>query len=325
MTLSPECWVEVGAAEGAANDPLLNDVFNFTGKGPKWYLEARSYLFAMLTALTLQAHAISLGSKHAIVVDEDSGKVLLEKHATDIVPIASLTKLMTAMVVLDAELDMQEQITIVDQDVDYLKRSASRVPVGASFARSTLLELALMSSDNRAAFALARTYPGGLEGFLVAVRSKAAALGLRRTNIEEPTGLSPHNTSTALDLAKLALAASRYPDIARITTVAGDTINVNGQATQYRNTNHLVRDQNWHILLSKTGFTREAGRCIVMRIQAAGHNAIVVLLNSRETANRTADAIRVHRMLRGEPEALVAEITTRRRSGKSGKTQRKTV
>ena len=284
----------------------------------------RSHLFVLLMALALQAHAVSLGSRHAIVVDEDSGKVLLEKHATDIVPIASLTKLMTAMVVLDASLDMQEQITIVDQDVDYLKRSSSRVPVGASFTRSTLLELALMSSDNRAAFALARTYPGGIGEFLVAVRSKTAALGLRRTNIEEPTGLSPHNTSTALDMAKLALAASRYPDIARITTVAGDTISVNGQATKYHNTNHFVRDQNWHILLSKTGFTREAGRCIIMRLQTAGHNAIVVLLNSRESANRTADAIRVHRMLNGESGVLVADATPKRRTGKSAKSQRKT-
>lgn len=285
---------------------------------------ARPFLFAVCCmALAVQAHAVSLGSKHAIVVDEDSGAVLLEKHATDIVPIASLTKLMTAMVVLDASPDMQEQIVITDDDVDILKHSSSRVPVGASFPRATLLELALMSSDNRAAHALARTYPGGMEAFLVAVRTKAAELSMRRTNIEEPTGLSPHNTSTALDLAKLALAASRYPEISRITTVANDTIDVNGQATQYRNTNHLVADHNWNILLSKTGFTREAGRCIVMRIQTAGRNAIMVLLNARETVNRTADAMRVHRMLGGESEPVAAQAAVKRR-GKSAKSQRKT-
>jgi D-alanyl-D-alanine endopeptidase (penicillin-binding protein 7) len=284
---------------------------------------ARPFLFAVLMALAVQAHAVSLGSKHAIVVDEDSGAVLLEKHATDIVPIASLTKLMTAMVVLDASPDMQEQIEITEDDVDFLKHSSSRVPVGAAFSRSTLLELALMSSDNRAAHALARTYPGGMEAFLVAVRAKAAALAMRRTNIEEPTGLSPHNTSTALDLSKLALAASRYPEIARITTVANDTIDVNGQATQYRNTNHLVSDHNWNILLSKTGFTREAGRCIVMRIQTAGRNAIMVLLNARETVNRTADAMRLHRMLRGEPEPVVSQVAVKRH-GKSAKGQRRT-
>lgn len=284
---------------------------------------ARPFLFAVCMALAVHAHAVSLGSKHAIVVDEDSGAVLLEKHATDIVPIASLTKLMTAMVVLDASPDMQEQIVITDDDVDILKHSSSRVPVGASFPRATLLELALMSSDNRAAHALARTYPGGMEAFLVAVRTKAAELSMRRTNIEEPTGLSPHNTSTALDLAKLALAASRYPEISRITTVANDTIDVNGQATQYRNTNHLVADHNWNILLSKTGFTREAGRCIVMRIQTAGRNAIMVLLNARETVNRTADAMRVHRMLGGESEPVAAQAAVKRR-GKSAKSQRKT-
>ena len=288
---------------------------------------ARPLIFAMLMAITCQVQAFSLGSKHAIVVDADSGAVLLEKHATDIVPIASLTKLMTAMVVIDARLDMQEQITVTDADVDYLKHSSSRVPVGASFPRSTLLELALMSSDNRAAAALARTYPGGLQHFLVAVRAKAMALDLRRTNIEEPTGLSPHNTSTAQDMAKLALAASHYPDIARITTVAGDSIDVNGQATQYNNTNHLVRDRNWNILLSKTGFTREAGRCIVMRIQAAGHNAILVLLNARETVHRTADAMTVQRMLRGESQQVAQESSVtspKRRSSRASRSQRRT-
>ena len=283
----------------------------------------RPLWFILLMSVAVQAQAVSLGSKHAIVVDENSGTVLLEKHATDIVPIASLTKLMTAMVILDARLDMQESIVISDEDVDVIKHSSSRVPVGAIFPRSTLLELALMSSDNRAAFALARTYPGGMKEFLGAVRAKAAALGLRRTNIEEPTGLSPHNTSTALDLAKLAIAASHYPDIERLTTASADIIDVNGQATRYHNTNHLVSDRNWNILLSKTGFTREAGRCIIMRIQAAGRNAVVVLLNARETVNRTADAMRVHRMLRGEPEQLVAEVAVKRRSGKSGKGQRK--
>lgn len=287
----------------------------------------RPIVFAMLMVVACHVQAFSLGSKHAIVVDTESGAVLLEKHATDIVPIASLTKLMTAMVVLDARLDMQEQITINDADVDYLKHSSSRVPVGASFPRSTLLELALMSSDNRAAAALARTYPGGLQQFLLAVRAKAMALDMRRTNIEEPTGLSPHNTSTAHDLAKLALAASRYDDIARITTVGGDMIDVNGRAIQYNNTNHLVRDQNWNILLSKTGFTREAGRCIIMRIQTAGHNAIMVLLNARETVHRTADAVTVQRMLRGEAQMLAQETSAaspKRRSSRSARSQRRT-
>lgn len=263
----------------------------------------RSFLLSallVLSAIGQQAGAVSLGSKHAIVVDEDTGQVLFEKNATDIVPIASLTKLMTAMIVLDAHQDMQEPIAITEDDVDTLKFSSSRVPVGAVLTRHTLLELALMSSDNRAAHALARTYPGGMPHFLVAVRNKAHALGLRRTNIEEPTGLSPYNTSTASDLAKLAMAAARYPAIEQITTVSGDLIDVHGMPRHYHNTNHLVSDKNWNILLSKTGFTREAGRCIIMRVRTAGRDAVMVLLNARATATRTADANLLHRLLMGD-------------------------
>jgi D-alanyl-D-alanine carboxypeptidase/D-alanyl-D-alanine endopeptidase (penicillin-binding protein 7) len=269
----------------------------------------RVAVLAVLLGLTMSASAVSLSSRHVLLMDEDSGAVLLEKNADDIVPIASLTKLMTAMVVLDAQLDPQQAITITDEDVDMLKHSSSRVPVGASFTRGTLLELALMSSDNRAAFALARTYPGGLEAFRQAVRNKALELGLRRTNIEEPTGLSSHNTSTATDLAKLAMAAGRYPDIERLTTASADLIDVDGAATEYRNTNRLVGNSAWDIRLSKTGFTREAGRCLVMRIKAAGRSTVMVLLNARETVMRTADAINLHRMLRGEPmvEAVVVK------------------
>jgi len=256
----------------------------------------RYFLFALLAVFASVASAMSLGSKHAILIDEDTGRVLFEKNATDIVPIASLTKLMTAMVVLDAHPDMDEPITITEDDVDTLKFSSSRVPVGATFPRRTLLELALMSSDNRAAHALARTYPGGMGRFLIAVRNKALALQLRRTNIEEPTGLSPHNTSTASDLAKIAMAASRYPEIEQITTVPNDVIDVEGRERAYHNTNRLVGNKNWHILLSKTGFTNEAGRCIIMRVRAAGRNAIMVLLNARQTFNRTVDATRLYRL-----------------------------
>jgi D-alanyl-D-alanine endopeptidase (penicillin-binding protein 7) len=265
----------------------------------------RPLLFAALVTLTASASSMSLGSKHAIVIDEATGKVLFEKNSSDIVPIASLTKLMTAMVVLDAHLDMHEHIVITEEDVDVLKFSSSRVPVGAILTRNTLLELALMSSDNRAAHALARTYPGGIEYFKQAVRNKSHALSLRRTNIEEPTGLSPFNTSTASDLAKLAMAASRYPEIERITTVSGDLIDVGGSARHYHNTNKLVGDKNWTISLSKTGYTQEAGRCIIMRVRTAGRDAIMVLLNARASANRTADAISLHRFLMAERQQPV--------------------
>jgi D-alanyl-D-alanine carboxypeptidase/D-alanyl-D-alanine endopeptidase (penicillin-binding protein 7) len=267
-----------------------------------------------MLGVTVSAGAMSLGSRHALLVVENTGAVLLEKNANDIVPIASLTKLMTAMVVLDARLDMQQEITITDDDVDTLKHSSSRVPVGATFTRGTLLELALMSSDNRAAFALARTYPGGLDGFRQAARDKGLAIGLRRTNIEEPTGLSPHNTSTATDLARLVMAAGHYPDIERLTTASADLIDVEGAATHYRNTNRLVGNSAWDIRLSKTGFTREAGRCLVMRVKAAGRSTVMVLLNARESVIRTADAMNLHRLVRGEPimEAAAAPVPKRK-------------
>ena len=282
----------------------------------------RMAVMAVLLGLTMSAGAVSLGSKHVLLMDEDSGAVLVEKNANDIVPIASLTKLMTAMVVLDARLDPQQSITITDEDVDMLKHSSSRVPVGASFTRATLLELALMSSDNRAAFALARTYPGGLEAFRQAVRNKALELGLRRTNIEEPTGLSPHNTSTASDLAKLVMAAGHYPEIERITTSSADLIDVEGATTEYRNTNRLVGNSAWDIRLSKTGFTREAGRCLVMRVKAAGHSMVMVLLNARETVVRTADAVNLHRMLRGEP-VMEAAVVSKRKPARHAKHARR--
>lgn len=270
----------------------------------------KSLLLAVTITAAASASAMSVGSKHAIVIDESSGKVLFEKNATDIVPIASLTKLMTAMVILDARLDMHERIVVSEEDVDTLKFSSSRVPVGAILSRHALLELALMSSDNRAAHALARTYPGGLEHFKLAVRNKAHLLNLRRTNIEEPTGLSPYNTSTASDLAKLALAASKYPDIERITTVSNDLIDVNGSMRHYHNTNKLVGDKNWTIYLSKTGYTQEAGRCIIMRVRTAGRDAIMVLLNASGSANRTADANNLHRFLTKEHrQEVMAKLT----------------
>lgn len=258
-------------------------------------------LLALLLSAATSTFAMPINSQHAVVVDEASGAVLLEKNPHEVVPIASLTKLMTAMVVLDAKPDMNEPITIEDSDVDTLKFSSSRVPVGTVLPRSAVLELALMSSDNRAAAALGRTYPGGLPAFVRAVREKLAALDMRHTTILEPTGLSPYNRSTAADLVKMVSAASRYPEITHLTTGAEDLIDMNGRLTHYHNTNRLVGREGWDILLSKTGFTREAGRCLVMRFQAAGKNVIMVLLNAKESASRMMDAENVQRLVTGQP------------------------
>ena len=252
--------------------------------------------------------AVPFGSQSVLVIEDGTGKVLLEKNADQIVPIASLTKLMTAMVVLDARQDMHEMIAIEQRDVDILKHSTSRVPVGSHITRGDVLQLALMSSDNRAAASLARTFEGGPVGFKAAVRAKIAALGMTNTIIEEPTGLSPNNRSTAQDLVKMAMAASTYPEIARITTESSDFVNINGRNVEYRNTNRLVGAKGWEIGLSKTGYTEEAGKCLIMKIKSAGRNATLVLLNAKASSARIMDALNIRRFISGEetPTARVA-------------------
>src|SRR4051812_28492808 len=257
----------------------------------------------LLSSFTAAALAVPLGSQSVLVVEDDTGKVLLEKNANVQVPIASLTKLMTAMVVLDAKQDMDEPISIDRADVDMLKHSTSRVPVGAEISRGDVLQLALMSSDNRAAASLARTFPGGQEGFKAAVNAKIRKLGLTQTVIEEPTGLSPHNRSTATDLVKMATAASTYAEIRRITTDTKDVINIKGRKVEYHNTNRLVGAKGWDVGLSKTGYTEEAGRCLIMRFKSAGKNATLVLLNAKASSARLMDAVNIRRFIAGPDES----------------------
>jgi len=241
--------------------------------------------------------AVSFGSAHALVVDEESGEVLLEKDAATAAPIASMTKLMTAMVVLDAHLAPDQTITITRDDLDNLKHTRSGVPVGAEFARRTLIELALMSSDNHAAAALARTYPGGRDAFLAATQRKIEALKLENTSLVEPTGLSPENHATAHDMAKIVKAAADYPQIVQATSQRSDVIKVNGRRRVFHNTNGLVGSAGWDISVSKTGFTNEAGRCLTMQLQAAGRKILVVLMGAVAGAERTLDAHRIQRWL----------------------------
>ena len=272
---------------------------------------------AMLCTLALWASvcgAMQLNSQHAIVVKDGTKEVLYEKDQNAVVPIASLTKLMTAMVVLDSHPDMNAQITIQSEDVDTLKHSRSYVPVGTTLPRREILRLALMSSDNRAAAALARTFPGGHAGFVRAVEEKIRALKMTHTVIKEPTGLSPDNTSTASDLASMAIAASQYPDIVHITTDRSTSITMNGRARVVNNTNKLVGARGWDVLLSKTGFTNEAGRCLIMRIEQAGVRATVVLLNANAASSRTFDALTIRRLLSApKTSTRVDAVAPRRR------------
>jgi len=281
----------------------------------------------LLTSFTAAAFAaVPLGSQSVLVVEDATGKVLLEKNANAQVPIASLTKLMTAMVVLDAKQDMEEKIEIDRSDVDMLKHSASRVPVGAQLSRGDALQLALMSSDNRAAASLGRTYPGGIEAFRMAVKNKIRALGLTQTVIEEPTGLSPHNMSTATELAKIAAAASAYPDIRRITTDTKDVINIKGRKVEYHNTNRLVGAKGWDVGLSKTGYTEEAGRCLIMRFKSAGKNATLVLLNAKANSARLMDAVNIRRFIAGpeeKPKVMKASAAGKKKAAKNSKRTRR--
>ena len=272
----------------------------------------KKFFVVVLLGYAATAMALPFASRYALVVEEGSGKVLLSKNADVEVPIASLTKLMTAMVVLDANPDMDEAITIEDPSVLTKAHSRTRLTDGGMLARRTVLELALMSSDNHAAVSLAYAFPGGIDAFVAAVAAKVVDLGMTHTHIEEPTGLSKMNRSTAEDLAKMVAAAATYPEIVRITTSSGKTVDVDGRSLEYHNTNHLVGQEGWDILLSKTGFTIPAGRCLIMRLNTGGQTIIVVLLNATNLPSRTIDALNVRRYLAGEQPLLAKADHPRR-------------
>ncbi|MFZ2268769.1 MAG: D-alanyl-D-alanine endopeptidase [Azonexus sp.] len=240
---------------------------------------------------------LALYSSSALVIDQNTGRTLLEKHSDAVTPIASISKLMTAMVVLDAKLDLNEVIAIGDEDVDGLKGTRSRLPVGTTMTRETAMLLALMSSENRAAHALGRHYPGGMQAFVAAMNRKAYALGMSNSRFEEPTGLSSNNVSTAHDLARMVAAAARYPEIRSYSTTGEAKVELNGRISDFHNTNALVRSENWEIGLSKTGYISEAGRCLVMQARVADKPVVIVLLDSVGKMTRVGDANRIKRWM----------------------------
>ena len=241
-----------------------------------------------------------LGSAAALVEDQETGKRLIQKQATAILPIASITKLMTAMVVLDAARDLSELITIETGDIDTLRHSHSRLPVGTQLMRKDVMLLALMASDNRSAHALGRTYPGGTEACVAAMNAKARSLGLLETRFEDTTGLSSSNVSSARDLVKLVDTAYQYDLIREFTTCKKAFINTGWRSLEFNNTNLLVRNSAWQIGLSKTGFTGEAGRCLVMQANVAQRPVLIVLLDSQGKMTRIGDANRIKRWLEAQ-------------------------
>jgi len=270
-----------------------------------------------LSALSLPAFADEavirgLRSNAVLVLDQDSGEVLFGKNTHSVLPIASITKLMTAMVTLDADLDPSEPISITKADVDKMKGSRSRLQVGAELTRDDLLRLALMASENRAAAALGRTYPGGTGAFVQAMNLKAYLLGMTGTHFADPTGLSSTNVSTAEDLAKLVNAAQGYAQIREYSTASAHQVRVGRRTMSFHNTNRLIRNSSWEIGLSKTGYISEAGRCLVMQAKMAGRKVIIVLLDSWGKYTRIADASRIRNWL--DPSAAPATRHLRRAS-----------
>jgi len=254
---------------------------------------------ALDTVIVARAGALNLKSAAAIVVRMDDGRPLYAKNTDEVMPIASITKLMTAMVVLDSRLSLIEPITITTADIDRIKGTRSRLKVGAKLARARLLRLALMSSENRAAAALTRAYPGGLRAFVAAMNRKAVELGMWRSRFVEGTGLSSDNVSTARDLAIMVKSAYGYPLIREYTTESAYAVKVaKGRTLRYRNTNRLVQNADWEIGLSKTGYIREAGRCLVMQTVIAATPVIIVLLDSWGRLTRIGDANRIRKWIK---------------------------
>jgi serine-type D-Ala-D-Ala endopeptidase (penicillin-binding protein 7) len=257
--------------------------------------------FGHLAGLQKTDDALDLKSSVALVVDQDTDEVLFSKNPEAVLPIASITKLMTALVVTEASLPADEMLTVTQDDVDATAGSRSRLKVGTQLPRSEMLHLALMASENRAAHVLGRTYPGGSAHFVEAMNAKAVTLGMNDTRYVEPTGLSSNNQSSAQDLTRLVRAAYEHPVLRQLSTSQEASVPVGRRQVAFRNTNGLVRNPEWDIGLQKTGYISAAGRCLVMQAELAGRKLIMVLLDSAGKYSRMGDAERIRKWLATAP------------------------
>jgi D-alanyl-D-alanine endopeptidase (penicillin-binding protein 7) len=259
------------------------------------------------SAVVADGNGPLLKSAGALVLDPTTGQTLYSKNADEVTPIASITKVMTAMVVLDAKLPLDEPIQITGEDIDLLKNTKSRLPIGSHFRRDDLMRLALMASDNRAASALGRNFPGGLPAFVDAMNAKARELGLTHTRFVDSSGLAPGNVSSAGDLGKMVVAASNYELIREYSTTEAVNVTLpdSKRKLSFVNTNRLVRGSDWQIGLSKTGYISESGLCLVMQAMIANQPVVIVLLDSWGKLTRTADAQRIKKWLEKNPTKLV--------------------
>lgn len=253
--------------------------------------------FGHLSGLQNVDDELDLKSSVALVVDQDTDEVLFSKNPSAVLPIASITKLMTAVVVTEAALPLDEELTVVQDDVDATAGSRSRLKLGTQLTRGEMLHLALMASENRAAHLLGRTYPGGMRAFVAAMNAKAQSLGMLDTRYVEPTGLSSDNQSSAQDLARLVREAYQYPILRDLSTSVQASMPVGRRQVQFSTTNGLVRNPEWDIGLQKTGYISAAGRCLVMQAELAGRKLIMVLLDSAGKYSRIGDAERIRKWL----------------------------
>ncbi|HEX8987063.1 MAG TPA: D-alanyl-D-alanine endopeptidase [Rhodocyclaceae bacterium] len=292
-------WVAVLAAFSLALGSASPQAFAATTKkkpvAAKKHKAAKVHHHRHHSASLEDAKGLLVQSSSALVQDQITGAALYEKNSGAVVPIASISKLMTAMVALDAKPNLAEVLTVSEEDVDQLKGTRSRLRVGTRLTREEMLNLALMSSENRAASALSRNYPGGREAFVAAMNAKARALGLNDTQFADPTGLTASNVSSAHDLARMVAAAYQYPLIREFTTATERQVMVAGRPQMFRNTNSLVKSPSWEIGLSKTGYINEAGKCLVMQTWINSKPTIIVLLDSWGKMTRIGDANRIKR------------------------------
>lgn len=262
--------------------------------------------FGQLYGLHATDDPLDLKSAVALVMDQDTNEVLLAKNSQAVLPIASITKLMTSLVVVEAGQSMDEMLTITQEDIDTEKGTGSRLAIGTTLSRGEMMHLALMASENRAANALGRHYPGGLSAFVAAMNAKAQALGMHDTHYVEPIGLSSRNQSSAKDLAALVKVAHEYPVLREFSTSKEHSVTLGRRQVAFRSTNGLVRGGAWDIGLQKTGFINEAGRCLVMQAQLAGRKLIMVFLDSAGKYSRIGDAERVRKWVSSLPEAAAS-------------------
>ncbi|MFI4890218.1 MAG: D-alanyl-D-alanine endopeptidase [Steroidobacterales bacterium] len=260
-------------------------------------LLAAAALFASTQAGAAPLRDPALKSSGVLVVDESDSSVLVSRHADVASPIASITKLMTSLVVLEANQPMDELITISAADVDVGRGAGSRLSVGTQLTRADLMHLALMSSENRAAHALGNNYPGGLPALVAAMNAKAQALGMTSAHFVEPTGLSSQNVASPADLSRLVIAASQNPTIRAFSTDRSYAVRVHRHLVEFRNTDKLVANPAWNIIVQKTGYITEAGRCLVMEAVIEGRSVVIVLLDSLGKYTRLADATRIKRWM----------------------------